>query len=93
MAGQRPVAGRERLSPSDLALERLMLGLRTASGIDLTEIDQAYGTTIAATNEAVVEDLQRQGKIEIADGRLRPTLAGLATADSVALAFEILGAS
>jgi oxygen-independent coproporphyrinogen-3 oxidase len=91
-AGQRPVAGRERLSPSDLALERLMLGLRTASGIDLAEIDQAYGTTIAATNEAVVEDLQRQGKIEIADGRLRPTLAGLATADSVALAFEIQAA-
>jgi oxygen-independent coproporphyrinogen-3 oxidase len=86
-------SGKEQLSVADLALERLMLGLRTSSGIDLAEIDRAYGTTLAATNEAAIEDLQRQGKIEIADGRLKPTLAGLATADSVALAFEIQGAS
>lgn len=86
--GRRPVAGRERLSRRDLAFERLMLGLRTADGVDLGEIDRCYGTSMSQANGRLVDELCRQGKLERTGTRLRPTLAGLATADAMALAFE-----
>ena len=89
LSGQLPVSGREHLSRSDLALERLMLGLRTSDGVDLAEIDRTHGTNLGEANTALIDELLRQGRLDQIDGRLKPTLSGLATADSLALAFEI----
>jgi len=89
LAGERPISGTESLSERDLALERLMLGLRTSDGIDLDKIDSLCGTALGKLNTAVIEEFVREGKIERFDGRLIPTLEGLAIADSLALGFEI----
>jgi oxygen-independent coproporphyrinogen-3 oxidase len=89
LAGKRPIAGKEKLSKLDLALERLMLGLRTSDGVDVGEIDRAYDTTIWQDSAAAIEELGRSGKLEIVGRRLTPTLEGLAIADSLALAFDV----
>lgn len=80
-AGERPVAGSEELTRQDLALEALMLGLRTTDGIDLERFRKR--------NEPLVERLAREGLLEIRGERLAPTLAGLAVTDSLARAFDL----
>ena len=88
-SGEKPVAGSEDLTRQDLALEALMLGLRTADGINLDVFRERYGGDLLKGNEPLVERLVRGGLLEI-DGRaLRPTLAGLAVTDSLARAFEL----
>jgi putative oxygen-independent coproporphyrinogen III oxidase len=87
-AGERPVAGGEELSPADLALEALMLGLRTAEGIDLARFRERYGVDLLKSNEPLVERLVGEGLLRDVAGALAPTLAGLAVADSLARAFE-----
>jgi putative oxygen-independent coproporphyrinogen III oxidase len=88
-AGERPVAGSETLTPQDLALEEVMLALRTAAGLDLGGFRRRHGFDIAAHNRQLVDGLVASGHLEERDGRLSPTLAGLAVADSLARSFEI----
>jgi putative oxygen-independent coproporphyrinogen III oxidase len=90
-AGERPVAGSETLTPQDLALEEVMLALRTAAGLDLAGFRRRHGFDIAACNRQLVDGLAASGHLEERDGRLVPTLAGLAVADSLARSFEIAG--
>jgi putative oxygen-independent coproporphyrinogen III oxidase len=84
-AGERPIAGSEDLSPGDLALEALMLGLRTAKGIDLQRFQERYGVDLLEQNEERIGRLVGQGLLQVEDGRLVPTLKGLAVADTLAL--------
>lgn len=88
-AGERPVAGSEELAPRDLALEAVMLGLRTVDGIDLDVYRDRYGVDLLKRNEPLVERLVREGLLRIEGGRLVPTLAGLAVTDSLARAFDL----
>jgi oxygen-independent coproporphyrinogen-3 oxidase len=88
-AGERPVAGSEELMPQDLALEALMLGFRTAAGIDSRRFQARYGIDLLAGNAQLIERLESEGRLRVADGRLIPTLEGLAVADSLARDFEI----
>jgi oxygen-independent coproporphyrinogen III oxidase len=81
-AGERPVAGSEELTAEDLALEALMLGLRTAEGIDLKELRQRYGVDLMIP--------EMEGLLNLEDGRLVPTLEGWAVADTLARSFEII---
>lgn len=87
--GERPIAGSEDLNLKDLALEALMLGLRTMDGIDLPVFGDRYGVDLLKRNEPLVERLVREGLLELARDALIPTLAGLAVTDSLARAFEI----
>jgi coproporphyrinogen III oxidase-like Fe-S oxidoreductase len=88
-AGERPVAGSEELTPRDLALEAVMLGLRTVDGIDLPGFRERYGVDLLERNEPLVERLVREGLLRVEGGRLVPTLAGLAVTDSLARAFDL----
>jgi oxygen-independent coproporphyrinogen-3 oxidase len=85
-AGQRPVAGSEELTAEDLALEALMLGLRTADGVELDGIRRRYGVEILEPDPERME-----GLLEVKDGRLVPTLEGWAIADTLTRSFEISG--
>jgi putative oxygen-independent coproporphyrinogen III oxidase len=88
-AEERPIAGTEELTRQDLALEALMLGLRTTDGIDLDSFRERYGVDLRKSNEPLVERLVREGLLRIQEDALAPTLAGLAVTDSLARAFEL----
>ncbi len=92
-AGERPVEGEEALGPGALATEALLLGLRTAAGVDLDAFAARFGVDLLAANEALVDRLVAERRLVVAsDGegrRLVPTVAGLAVADGLAAAFDV----
>ncbi len=90
-AGHRPVAGRERLSTQDLALETLMLSLRTVAGLDLSSFEARFDFDLVAHNRALVEQLDREGLLRLHDNLLAPTLEGFAVADGLAAGFSLQG--
>jgi oxygen-independent coproporphyrinogen-3 oxidase len=87
--GERPVEEEETLGPRELALEALMTGFRTYAGVDLAWLRSRFGVDLLARNEPVVERLVGEGRLIFRDGRLVPTLEGLAVADSLAVMFEV----
>jgi len=84
--GERPIAGSEELTVEDLALEALMLGLRTVEGIDLDRFRQCYGVDLLEQNRDRLERME--GLLRIEDGRLIPTLEGWAVVDSLVRDFN-----
>jgi oxygen-independent coproporphyrinogen-3 oxidase len=87
--GERPVEEEERPSKEQLVLESLMLGFRTAAGVDLDRLHNRFGVDLLAHNGEVTDRFSASGHIEVEDGRLRPTVAGLAIADTLARSFTI----
>ena len=88
-SGDRPVAGDEKLSVEDRALERVMLGLRTTEGVDLGRLDRELGTDLVAANLRRLEEWRADDLIRLEDERVVPTLRGLAVADRLAAGLEI----
>jgi oxygen-independent coproporphyrinogen-3 oxidase len=84
-SGQEPVESREILSNEQLRLEALFLGFRTRRGICLGTLKIRYGMDLLADKRDIIERLYGEGLVEIRDGFLRPTRAGMAVADSLAL--------
>jgi len=87
--GKPPVDGEERLSNEQLVLEALMLGFRTPSGVDVERMRERFGFDLMERNEDVVDRLGASGHIEMDGLRVRPTLAGLAIADTLARSFVV----
>lgn len=87
-AGERPIAGDEMLTAADLALEEIMLSLRTTAGLDLDRFRRRHGFDLAAHNRLLVDRLVAGGRLIERCDRLVPTLAGLAVADALARAFD-----
>jgi oxygen-independent coproporphyrinogen-3 oxidase len=79
------VAGEEELDDAALALEALMLGLRTADGVELDRYRALSGRDLAVERAREIVELERRGLLELDSGWLRPTLEGLAVAESLAL--------
>ncbi len=73
------VAERERLSPSEAALERLLMGLRTVEGVALAEL-AALGL-----QPATIEGLASNGLLETDGRRLIVTRPGRAVLDRITL--------
>ncbi len=88
-AGCSPEEGSESLSDRELALETVMLGLRTSDGIDMERFHTRYGVDLMATNRGTVERLVDSGHLVIEGGTLRPTVSGMAIADTLARSLEI----
>jgi oxygen-independent coproporphyrinogen-3 oxidase len=81
-AGLSPAVGRELLSEASRELERLLLGVRLAEGVDLAP----PGEEPAYRRQAVLHRLVAEGLCEpgpARDGRVRLTLRGRLLADSV----------
>jgi oxygen-independent coproporphyrinogen-3 oxidase len=85
----RPIEASETLDDRALALESLMLGFRTHAGVDTRRVRERWGIDLAGSNSTLIERLESEGRISVADGRLVPTLEGLAVADSLALMFVV----
>jgi oxygen-independent coproporphyrinogen-3 oxidase len=92
-AGRRPVADEETLGPAELALEALLLGLRTTEGVDLAAVEALTGLDLGPPNAALVERLAEQGLLRASGRRLVPTLDGLAVADALPALFALPTAS
>ncbi len=84
-AGVAPVEGEERLGDDQLLLEAVMLGLRLADGVDLEALRRRFGLDLLQASGPVVAQLERDGLLVVADGRLRPTDRGLAVAEGLAV--------
>jgi oxygen-independent coproporphyrinogen-3 oxidase len=86
-----PVAGREDLSPAELVLESLALGLRTTAGVNLGDLGSRHGIDLLEANRELIVRLERDGFVELEPSghALAPTLRGLAVADALARSFEI----
>lgn len=87
--GERPVAGEETLSATQLALEALMLGLRTAAGVDLETYRRRFGFDLEAANGEMFSRLVARGLAAIDGGRLALTTRGLAVADALTARLEL----
>jgi oxygen-independent coproporphyrinogen-3 oxidase len=90
-AGDRPIDGEESLGRRELALEHLMLGLRTREGVDLARL-RGLGFDIEAANAPLLERLAAEGLLSREGDHLVPTLAGWAVADGLAAAFQLASA-
>ncbi len=89
-AGKLPVYEREVLSLPQQMLERVMLGLRTSDGIDITAVDKMTGQDFLTRFAPLVDRLERQGLGEVLAGpgkRFLLTLSGRARLDSIVEAF------
>jgi oxygen-independent coproporphyrinogen-3 oxidase len=84
-AGKMPLEDSEILSPKQLQLEALFLGLRTQAGIDLQLYKSKYGIDLFANKRTIVDRLIKNNLVELKNGVLLPTRAGMAVADSLAL--------
>jgi len=84
-AGKQPVQAMESLTMEQLQLEALCLGLRTKKGINFSQFAERYNYDLAVQKENVLKRLQDEGLVAIRNGCLRPTLSGLAIADSLSL--------
>ena len=84
-AGKPPVADSELLSDEQLRLEALFLGFRTRRGIHLEDFKRRYGQDLLAEKVEIMRKLTEDSLVEIRDGFLMPTRAGMAVADSLAL--------
>ena len=83
--GKKPVDKSESLSAEQLALEALFLSMRTNDGIHLQQYKNRFGADLLVGKKQVIDELMENGLLELKDGRLQPTLAGMAVADSLAL--------
>lgn len=83
--GKKPVEKSEKLSGEQLALEALFLGMRTKDGIDLNQYKTRYGSDLLAGKKPMIDALIKNKFVELKNGFLSPTLAGMAVADSLAL--------
>ncbi|MBA4423914.1 MAG: coproporphyrinogen III oxidase, partial [Syntrophus sp. (in: bacteria)] len=84
-AGKPPVADSEFLTGEQLRLEALFLGFRTRRGIHLGDFKRRHGQDLLAKKGEILKKLTEDGLLEIRNGFLRPTRAGMAVADSLAL--------
>ncbi|MBN1365479.1 MAG: radical SAM family heme chaperone HemW [Syntrophaceae bacterium] len=83
--GKMPVQDLETLSNEQLRLEAWFLGLRTKAGIDLKFYNTKYGDDLLANKKNIIHVLVKNKLLKLNDGFLRPTLLGMAVADSLAL--------
>ena len=87
--GERAIEAGEALDGEALALEALMLGLRTVEGIDLAGYRLRYGVDLGGLNRRLIATLVEDGLVRCDSSTLRPTRRGLAVADGLAARFRL----
>ena len=87
--GEKPIEDKERPTAEQCVLEALMLGFRTTAGVDIEKLQRRFGIDLLPRNEDVIDQLSSSGHLEVDGTRLRPTLAGLAVADTLARSFVL----
>ena len=79
----------ERLTGDARAGEAVMLALRTAEGVDLAGFAERYEVDFMRRYRGVLEDMQRDGMLEVTATHVRLTLRGRFVANDVCAAFVV----
>lgn len=78
------IAAFEELQPETLLLERLMLGLRLAEGVDLVRLERELGVAVRTERrERAIERWQKRGALSLERDRLRLLPSHFVFADAV----------
>jgi oxygen-independent coproporphyrinogen-3 oxidase len=80
------ICSEERLGHEEAAREMVALGLRTAEGVDLAQVERRYGVELRVPLASAIQRLRAQGLVA-AEGRLRLSRRGWRVADEVAATF------
>jgi oxygen-independent coproporphyrinogen-3 oxidase len=86
-AGELPEAFREERSPSELALELVMTGLRWLDGLEFDELVCRGGWDLRQSHPEVLEGLCQEGLAEVSHLGMRLTEQGLLLLNNVILRF------
>jgi oxygen-independent coproporphyrinogen-3 oxidase len=79
------VADSEEMTPEGLELETVLFGVRTTDGIGLEDFEQRFGEQRRCQLEVAARRALADRQLLHSDGRLVPTLAGMAVADALAV--------
>jgi putative oxygen-independent coproporphyrinogen III oxidase len=84
--GGRPVAGKETLTVEQEMMEAVLLGMRTAAGVDLSGFRNRFGVDFMQVHGAAAAELASQGLLRLEAGRCAPTLRGMLYVNTVTAA-------
>jgi coproporphyrinogen III oxidase-like Fe-S oxidoreductase len=87
--GRRPLAGDELLTDEQLALEELMLALRTPEGVNLGAFRRRHRIDLLAVNPGLCERLEADELVLIDRDHLQLTPAGLVVAEGLAASLRL----
>ena len=83
--GKRPMYSREYVADEEKRVERLMLSLRTAKGLDLDKFTKDFNENILLSRADAIKRMKDSGYIEIVDGYLRITKDSFFVLNSIIL--------
>jgi len=86
-AGKLPLEGEERLSPEQLMIEAICLGLRQTKGIVIDVFDKKFGVSFKRMFEEAISDFEEKGLMEFSQNRCALTHRGMLYLDSIASMF------
>lgn len=86
-AGRTPVAAVEKLTPEQMMIEAIYLGLRRAEGIRVAGFERRFGVDFQQRFADVLKRCRRAGYLELAHGRCALTREGMLYADAIAADF------
>ena len=75
---------REELSLTQLAEERLMMGLRTKKGVGVTELSEHYDYELSSRQQEYLKNREQEGKVQV-DEQITLTDDGIKIADAIIL--------
>jgi oxygen-independent coproporphyrinogen-3 oxidase len=86
-SGRLPIGGRERLDRKQMITEAIMLGLRTADGIDAARFADRFGVTVEQLFGDVIRRSEADGWLSTGNGRLALTDRGMLLLDAITAEF------
>jgi oxygen-independent coproporphyrinogen-3 oxidase len=86
-SGHRPVEESEVLNLEQLIIEAIYLGLRTSSGIDVTEFNQKFKMDFLDIYQETIAELENKNMIRTSQNRVRLTRKGMFFLDSITAMF------
>jgi len=85
-AARRPVAGAEVLTADQEMMEVILLGLRTADGVDLQDFKRRFGADFMSLYGKPAAELESRGLLVLRDERCAPTRRGMLFLNTVTAA-------
>lgn len=81
---ESPLADEEELSPEQRFLERVIFGLRTNRGVDISAVAEQYQCRLDEARRRLVKELITEGLLEQDERYLKATLKGRMVLDEIA---------